>query len=65
MNLDQIFVVAKQEILMRLTAAGLPAGILQVISSLINVVAVLLVFVTLFALMSVRERKVLARIQNR
>ena len=65
MNLDQIFVVAKQEILMRLTAAGLPSGILQVISSLINVVAVLLVFVTLFALMSVIERKVLARIQNR
>jgi NADH-quinone oxidoreductase subunit H len=65
MNLDQIFVIAKQQVLAWLTWAGAPAGIIQVISSLINIAAVLAVFLALFALISVIERKVLARIQNR
>ena len=37
----------------------------QMASSLINITAMLGVFLTLFALMSVLERKILARIQNR
>ena len=65
MNLDQIFVIAKQQVLAWLTEAGAPVEVVQVISSLINIAAVLAVFLTLFALISVIERKVLARIQNR
>ena len=38
---------------------------LQIASSLINIVALLGVFLTLFALISVLERKILGRIQNR
>src|SRR5271166_4189335 len=65
MDLDQIFVIAKQQVLAWLTGAGASVGVVQVISSLINIAAVLAVFLTLFALISVIERKVLARIQNR
>src|SRR5271157_4969167 len=65
MNLDQIFVIAKQQVLAWLTEAGASVGVVQVVSSLINTAAVLAVFLTLFALISVVERKVLARIQNR
>src|SRR5208282_409815 len=65
MNLDQIFVIAKEQVLAWLTWAGAPAGIIQVVSSLINIAAVLAVFLALFALISVMERKILARIQNR
>ena len=65
MNLDQIFVIAKQQVLAWLTGAGASVGVVQVISSLINIAVVLAVFLTLFALISVIERKVLARIQNR
>ena len=44
MNLDQIFVIAKQQVLAWLTEAGASVGVVQVISSLINIAAVLAVF---------------------
>ena len=62
-SVDQIFVNAKQWVLSWLT--GAPGWVLQVASSLINIFALLFVFLTLFALMSVLERKILGRIQNR
>src|SRR3954449_12617986 len=61
--LDQIFVYGKRWLLSWITAA--PNWIIQITSSLINIVAVLAVFLTLFALMSVLERKILGRMQNR
>ena len=61
--LDQIFVRTKQQLLAFL--AGAPDWILQILSALVNIAAVLGVFLTLFALISVMERKILARIQNR
>src|SRR2546430_10464978 len=61
--LDQIFVHGKRWLLSWLTAA--PGWIIQIVSSLINIFALLAVFLTLFALMSVLERKILARMQNR
>lgn len=62
-GLDQIFVRAKQWILSLL--AGAPEWLQAVASSLLNISAMLGVFLALFALMSVLERKILARIQNR
>src|SRR6186713_497148 len=62
-SVDQIFVYAKHWLLTWLTAA--PAWVVQIVSSLINIFALLAVFLTLFALMSVLERKILGRIQNR
>src|SRR5438128_8460935 len=61
--LDQIFVRAKQLLLSPLS--GAPDWLVQIASSLINIFAVLGVFLTLFALISVLERKILARMQNR
>jgi NADH-quinone oxidoreductase subunit H len=61
--IDQIFVHAKQSLLSLM--AGAPNWLIQIASSLINVFALLGVFLTLFALMSVLERKILGRIQNR
>jgi NADH-quinone oxidoreductase subunit H len=61
--LDQIFILAKQRLLAPL--AGAPDWIGQTVSSLINIIALLAVFLSLFALVSVLERKILARIQNR
>src|ERR1700726_2403468 len=61
--LDQIFVRAKQMLLSPLT--GAPDWVIQLASSLINIFAVLGVFLTLFALISVLERKILGRMQNR
>src|SRR5213596_564263 len=60
---DQIFVGGKQWLLSWLT--GAPDWLIQIVSSLINIFALLGVFLTLFALMSVLERKILGRIQNR
>jgi NADH-quinone oxidoreductase subunit H len=60
---EQIFVRAKQWLLSLL--AGAPDWLLQIASSVINIAALLAVFLTLFALMSVLERKILGRIQNR
>ncbi len=61
--LDQVFVLAKQRLLAPLT--GAPDWVGQSVSSLLNITALLVVFLTLFALISVLERKILARIQNR
>ncbi|MEP7015008.1 MAG: NADH-quinone oxidoreductase subunit NuoH [Verrucomicrobiota bacterium] len=61
--LDQLFVRAKEWLLSLL--AGFPDWVLQIASSLINIFTLLGVFLTLFALMSVLERKILGRIQNR
>lgn len=60
---DQIFVWGKQQLLSFLPWA--PDWLLQILSSLINIATLLGVFLTLFALISVMERKILARIQNR
>src|SRR5438132_899065 len=60
---DQIFVTAKHWLLSPLT--GAPDWVIQIASSFLNIAAVLGVFLTLFALISVLERKILARIQNR
>ena len=60
---DQAFVRAKQLLLAPL--AGAPDWVVQIASSLINIFAVLGVFLTLFALISVLERKILGRMQNR
>src|SRR6266404_4180320 len=61
--LDQAFVSAKRWLLSFLT--GAPDWVIQIASSFLNIAAVLGVFLTLFALISVLERKILARIQNR
>ena len=61
--LDQIFVRTKQQLLSIFTDA--PEWVVQIASSLINIAAVLGTFLTLFALISVLERKILGRIQNR
>ena len=62
-SIDQIFVSGKQWLLSWLI--GAPSWVIQIASSLINIFALLAVFLTLFALMSVLERKILGRIQNR
>jgi NADH-quinone oxidoreductase subunit H len=61
--LDQIFIRIKQVLLAPL--AGAPDWVMQIVSSLINIFALLGVFLTLFALISVLERKILGRMQNR
>jgi NADH-quinone oxidoreductase subunit H len=61
--LDQIFVLAKERILALFD--GAPHWLAQLVSSLLNITALLVVFLALFALISVLERKILARIQNR
>ncbi len=62
-SVDQIFVIGKRWLLSWLTSG--PDWVIQIASSLINIFALLAVFLTLFALMSVLERKILGRIQNR
>ena len=62
-SLDQIFVVAKQWLLSFLS--GAPEWVQAIASSLLSIAVMLGVFLSLFALMSVMERKILARIQNR
>src|ERR1700757_13506 len=61
--LDQIFVHTKRWLLSWI--AGLPIELIQIVSSLINIGGLLVVFLTLFALASVLERKILGRMQNR
>src|SRR5438045_8622558 len=60
---DQAFVSLKHWLLSFVSSA--PEWIQAVVSSLINISAVIVVFLTLFALISVVERKILGRIQNR
>jgi len=62
-SIDQIFIRAKQWLLSWL--AGAPDWVIQIASSLFNIFALLGVFLTLFALISVLERKILGRMQNR
>lgn len=62
-HLDQIFIQAKGWLLS--FVRGAPDWLQQTVSSLISIFALLGVFLTLFALISVLERKILGRIQNR
>src|SRR6516165_6527569 len=62
-SIDQVFVNAKHWLLSWL--AGSPSWVIQVASILINIFMLLAVFLTLFALISVLERKILGRMQNR
>lgn len=62
-SLDQIFISGKQWVLAWFS--GAPSWVAPIVSSLLNISAVLAVFLTLFALISVLERKILGRIQNR
>ena len=62
-SLDQIFVLAKHWILSLLS--GAPDWVQLLVSSLLSISAMLGVFLALFALMSVLERKILGRMQNR
>jgi NADH-quinone oxidoreductase subunit H len=62
-SVDQAFISLKHWLLSFLTSA--PDWVQLIASSLLNITAVLVVFMTLFALISVLERKILGRIQNR
>ncbi|HWY39415.1 MAG TPA: NADH-quinone oxidoreductase subunit NuoH [Chthoniobacterales bacterium] len=63
-SLDQIFIHAKQWLLL-LMSGHAPGWLIQIVSSLLNIAVLLGVFLTLFALLSVLERKILGRMQNR
>src|ERR1700738_5447076 len=62
-SVDQAFISLKHWLLSFVSSA--PDWVQAVVSSLINISAVLGVFMALFALISVLERKILGRIQNR
>src|SRR6478672_5352285 len=62
-SVDQVFVSLKGWLLSFVSSA--PEWVQGVASSLISISAVLGIFLTLFALMSVLERKILGRMQNR
>src|SRR6185369_11093397 len=62
-SVDQAFVSLKGWLLSFVSSA--PEWVQAIVSSLINISAVLGVFLSLFALISVLERKILGRIQNR
>src|SRR5436853_7033397 len=62
-SVDQLFVSLKGWLLSFVSSA--PDWVEAIVSSLINIGAVLGVFLTLFALISVLERQMLGRIQNR
>lgn len=62
-SVDQFFIWLKHWLLSLVSSA--PDWLQLVASSLINIAGVLGVFMTLFALISVLERKILGRIQNR
>jgi NADH-quinone oxidoreductase subunit H len=62
-SVDQAFIHGKQWLLSLL--GGAPDWVTQFVSALINIGALLGFFLTLFAAMSVLERKILGRIQNR
>lgn len=61
---DQVFIHLKHWVLSFLTG-HVPAWVVQVVSSLLNIAVLLGVFLSLFALISVLERKILGRMQNR
>ena len=62
-SIDQIFISAKQWILSLLSET--PDWVATIVSILLNISALLGVFLTIFALISVLERKILGRMQNR
>jgi NADH-quinone oxidoreductase subunit H len=62
-SVDQAFVSLKEWLLSFVSSA--PEWVQAIVSSLINIAGVLGVFMALFALISVLERKILGRIQNR
>ncbi|HJY20193.1 MAG TPA: NADH-quinone oxidoreductase subunit NuoH [Chthoniobacterales bacterium] len=62
-SIDQIFISAKQWILSLLSET--PDWVTTIVSILLNISALLGVFLTIFALISVLERKILGRMQNR
>src|SRR5260370_1214685 len=62
-SLDKIFIRIKQLLLAPL--GGAPDWVMQIASALINIFALLGVFLALFALISVLELKILGRMQNR
>src|SRR3954462_2414426 len=62
-SVDQAFVSLKSWLLSFVASA--PDSVQAIVSSLINISAVLAVFMSLFALISVLERKILGRFQNR
>ena len=62
-SIDQVFFHGKQWLLSLLPGAH--DWLFQLASALINITALLGAFLTLFALISVLERKILGRIQNR
>jgi NADH-quinone oxidoreductase subunit H len=62
-SIDQIFISAKQWILSLLSET--PDWVTIIVSILLNISALLGVFLTIFALISVLERKILGRMQNR
>src|SRR4051812_4961407 len=64
-SVDQAFVSLKGWLLSFGIISSAPEWVQLIASSLINISAVLAVFLTLFALISVLERKILGRIQNR
>jgi NADH-quinone oxidoreductase subunit H len=59
-NSDQLFVVLQHWLV-----AYAPAGLQPVLAALLSVVAILVVFASLFAITTILERKGLGRIQNR
>jgi NADH-quinone oxidoreductase subunit H len=63
-SVDQIFINAKRWILSPLISRA-PDWAMQIASSLLNIIALLGFFLTLFAAISVLERKILGRMQNR
>src|SRR6201988_4300004 len=62
-SVDQAFILLKSWLLSFVSSA--PDWVQAIASSLINIAGVLGVFMSLFALISVLERKILGRIQNR
>jgi NADH-quinone oxidoreductase subunit H len=62
-SIDQIFISAKQWILSLLSET--PDWVTTIVSILLNISVLLGVFLTIFALISVLERKILGRMQNR
>src|SRR3954464_2383726 len=64
-SVDQAFILLKHWLLSFGFISSAPEWVQALASSLINISAVLGVFMSLFALISVLERKILGRIQNR
>ena len=62
-SIDQIFISAKQWILSLFSET--PDWVTTIVSILLNISTLLGVFLTIFALISVLERKILGRMQNR